>query len=194
MKLLPLLSVLLLFTACGSSNDSESAPVPPIAVAVDQKLESYLERFVLYSETALGRKIPIREVSLQFSDLGFTVEKGGINGRCTRALNGPSLVEIDRLFWEVADESRRENLIFHEFGHCLLNRNHLDEVDRSGVPKSIMYSYTLSSWLYSSRRNYYITELFQNSEFYTSPANPTTSSSSSFVDPVKGLSSCSTSL
>jgi hypothetical protein len=193
--LLFILTLSYILTACGPSHFSVATPSPgPVSTVVDQSLQPYLDRFVSYSLIALGNKIELPAIGIQFADLGFSVEKGGTNGRCTRDGTGAALVEIDRLFWQVTDEYRRENLLFHEFGHCILHREHLEAVDQFGAPISIMFPYTLSTGLYSSRRNYYISELFQNSEFNPTVHALTSVTSVSMAGPSGANTTCTTSL
>ena len=164
--------ILVLFTflslsGCADDYGSRGTPSPPSQAVVDQNLEGFRNRFIEYSYTALGREVLYQQVNLNFADLGYTVEKGGTNGRCS---TGPGIlptIEIDRLFWSGADDARRENLMFHELGHCLLGRAHVETTDRLGYPISVMYPYTLSSNLYAGRRTQYIAELFQGSKYYS---------------------------
>lgn len=69
-----------------------------------------------------------------------------IAGQCintTELISGFSSKEIiiDSEFWSIAEsEFRKEWVILHELGHCILNRDHDDEMLSPFVPKSIMVS------------------------------------------------------
>lgn len=68
-------------------------------------------------------------------------------------------IEIDPVFWEEANDTEREVLIFHELGHCVLNRDHVEDIiEPYELPKSIMYPVIFDS-AYSDHRNYYVNEL-----------------------------------
>lgn len=83
----------------------------------------------------------------------------------------PRRITINKYWWDGYDEYDREILIFHELGHCVLNRDHTDSYDSWGRPLSIM-STDLGGWDYKDYYNSYIQELFQVSPgnlFYLSP-------------------------
>ncbi len=89
----------------------------------------------------------------------------GILGLCQYAQNDGELntITIDNRTWAESDSQFREFVVFHELGHCVLNRLHLDQQDMSGFCTSIMASGTANC-----ERNYneftreeYLDELFQ---------------------------------
>jgi hypothetical protein len=60
----------------------------------------------------------------------------------------------------------RESIIFHELGHAILNRPHLNEdlqCQYTPAKKSIMNQFPVDWSLYPYRRNYYIDEIFNSS-------------------------------
>ena len=86
----------------------------------------------------------------------------------------PIRIEIDKTYWteisgSAGADMMKENLIFHELGHGLLNRDHLNSTLANGDWKSIMCGGTKvndRSWNINYRgvrRNYYIDELFKES-------------------------------
>jgi hypothetical protein len=116
-----------------------------------KELEEYVERFEELSEGS----IDAREAGLivTFGDL-----EGAVAGICkTKDGQSPTII-IDSEYWADADEFFKENLMFHELGHCLLNRDHRNEWDDDG-PVSIMNSYLIPSF-YEKSRESYIEELF----------------------------------
>lgn len=80
-------------------------------------------------------------------------------GQC--AENGTfKTVTIDPIYWANASESQRQQLIYHELGHCALNLKHIGTFKTDQCPTSIMYPYTFGdSYCYSNERNYYYQEL-----------------------------------
>lgn len=48
-------------------------------------------------------------------------------------------VSIDKKFFMTASHQAKINLIFHELGHCVLNRSHDETYGQYGYPKSLMY-------------------------------------------------------
>jgi len=54
-------------------------------------------------------------------------------------------VSIDRRFFTGATHEAKINLVFHELGHCVLNRRHDESIGQYGYPKSLMYPLILYS-------------------------------------------------
>lgn len=72
-------------------------------------------------------------------------------------------VTLDTEWWLDATPEGREALVFHELGHCVLDRMHDDTVDDMGRPVSVMYpEITLVKWAWTvpEYRQAYIDELF----------------------------------
>ncbi|AWW00174.1 putative metallopeptidase [Arcticibacterium luteifluviistationis] len=93
------------------------------------------------------------------------------------------LISITSACWDQEPQQNREALVFHELGHCLLNREHKEILFSSGAPKSIMTrvldgpyqpcEYVIndngSACNKTVRRQYYIDELF-NENIATVPS------------------------
>lgn len=123
---------------------------------VDPVFYPYLMKFKMFADQ-YGKNVPIKELTVKFSDLGPRY-----CGMCTHSTtNNPKLIEIDHMCWDDEDDLTREELMFHEFGHCLMDKGHNDNLRPDGTPVSIMYSYIIGSSLYSKYYKEYINELFQ---------------------------------
>lgn len=85
----------------------------------------------------------------------------------------PRRITINKYWWDGYEDDDRELLIFHELGHCVLNRSHNNDLSTWGRPVSIMENMgELWGWEYKYNYNSYIEELFQVSPanlFYLSP-------------------------
>lgn len=88
----------------------------------------------------------------------------GVLGQCFRDPDDINQIHLDRTYWEGASDLEKEFVVFHELGHCLLNRGHLNDSIGDGTCLSIMYdgnssacnlSYTLDT------KEAMIDELFQ---------------------------------
>jgi len=66
------------------------------------------------------------------------------------------------LFWETASFAEKEYVVFHELGHCALNRRHLDTKNADGTCLSMMQSGNGSCKMnYNAQnRSKYLDELF----------------------------------
>lgn len=132
---------------------------------VDPTLNEYLQRF-LNEGASRGKTFDLKEqgIIIEFGDL-----EGDIAGRCF--YEDPIRIVIDKAYWDNISkaanyEDLRENLIFHELGHGLLDRRHINDYLPNGDWKSIMCGGTEKdnrSWninFRSIRRPYYLDELF----------------------------------
>lgn len=105
---------------------------PPI----DPDLLPYIERFIFEANE--------RDVNLTIDSLGITVQFENISdpsviGRCRRDDNGVNeSIAVDPIYWKLATELEKEYVMFHELGHCVLNRSHTTESDPSNICLSIM--------------------------------------------------------
>jgi len=116
-----LLALLILTTACAKKLYQEP----------NAEFVPYLQMF---SE---DYRVNANGFNVQFADL-----KDSKIGTCYRnTRDGGYKIEIDREWWERnANEQVRATLMYHELGHCLLNRGH-DSTVVNGYPRSIMYPY-----------------------------------------------------
>lgn len=121
--------VVLFITSCGASTPSQTSFVTPI------ELQTLVDDFAL----ALGRPVltPIQfgnELDFQRFMLGpDTVGVCSMN-----ETTGLNQVYILRSYWDGASNEARWAVVFHELGHCELDREHLNTLDNNGCPHSIM--------------------------------------------------------
>ncbi|MEO6130336.1 MAG: putative metallopeptidase, partial [Saprospiraceae bacterium] len=116
---------------------------------VDSTLMEYFNRFV--TEGA-SRNVTVDYESARVSGYIRTIQTQNVIGQCVHDSNQPNTVIIDRDYWSTGTDLEREFLVFHELGHCVLNREHMDDADENGICISIMtsgspecrLSYTLS--------------------------------------------------
>ena len=87
-------------------------------------------------------------------------------GVCYYWLIGSNEIKINQKYWNNASDMQREQLIFHELGHCILNRDHDDShVDIQGFmcPNSIMRSWAFNyfeiQYCYNKDYDHYIGDL-----------------------------------
>ena len=145
-------------------NDLIEAPtVPEVRTFpdVDERLWTYFERFEAEGQ---ARGLDIDLVAANISGVIENLEGEHIAGQCTTFGNfRPREVTIDTEFWNASSNLFKEFIIFHELGHCYLNRDHREEAFANGRCVSLMRSGTLNC-----RDNYnlatrdaYIAELFE---------------------------------
>ena len=105
-------------------------------------------------------------IDLEESGIKATIEKLNNSqavGLCTYNVNQPNTIKIDASYWNRANDSRREKIVFHELGHCLLGRTHNDDADTKGICLSIMRSGTggCLDFYDNDHRANYLDELFK---------------------------------
>ena len=127
---------------------------------VDAELAPYFELFALEGEK---RNVKVDYDALHVEGMVRTIEGRTVVGQCSHSEDAPNLVIVDPILWRRASEAQREQIIFHELGHCFLQRSHKDDQDANGICRSIMHSSTeVCSINYEQNRDFYLDELFAN--------------------------------
>lgn len=133
------------------------APDPRSIHSVDPTFTPYVDKYL----SLKGRKLDY-DIAVGFANM-----MPARNGLC-RSWKGTPYREvfIDRSYWQnQASESEKVQLVFHELGHCDLDRSHKDGIIPGILyPVSIMNSYSFS--IPTSLQHYYFTELFDSSMLY----------------------------
>lgn len=116
---------------------------------VDPDLAPYVTRF----EQLWGYKVT------------FAVEQAVIDpkygGICYDMATATPVVAINSIYWYTLTDDEKEELMFHELGHCALKRQHREDLNSDGSPVSVMYHQMFGNLVqYHSNRNAYIKELF----------------------------------
>lgn len=151
MQILFLILVLIMsFLSCRKEEDL-------IQPEVDQRLKLFFESF---KQESISRR-----QSINMDDIIGTIvtmETAGVLGRCNQSTTGKKHLMIDSLFWLTSTFKEKEYVIFHELGHCALNRRHLDTKNVDGDCISIMQSGNGSCMMnYNAQnRSKYLDELF----------------------------------
>ena len=155
---------LLLLSACEMVNEPEPLRQVPAVV------EPYIQRFI--SEAAArGHSVPIDQIVVVFESPISELDHP--TATCS---NGPELsaplIKLDTtLSWWRLGEMAREEVIFHELGHCILNRSHKNDLLINGDQASLMRAESPLLYLFiesvdiniTFKRDYYLDELFDPS-------------------------------
>jgi hypothetical protein len=81
-------------------------------------------------------------------------------GECAMYEDDERIVRIDAGTWLKLDTYGKEQLMFHELGHCILDREHCSSVEGDGKPASVMYPSLIGHWYNENTRDEYLEELF----------------------------------
>ena len=145
--LLVLLSALLLVTCSKEKRYSVPAEV-----------EVHVQKFI-EEGNARGVDIEIKRLIVTMVD-DLESDGNAVAGRCLNPGARKPKIELDANFSNLSYEVQ-EQLIFHELGHCILDRGHKDAFLSNGHYNSLMNSFF---WNYIAgqdfKRAYYLDELF----------------------------------
>ena len=154
MRVLVSYLILILLAGCADSVERGASIEEVKTPVTDPEFIPHKTRFYgLYESQTLDGGLP--DVLIVF---GVLEGQYGAVGYCD-LVNGKPRITIVRDAWERFSEKTREQLIFHEMGHCLLNRTHDSETFEDGRPKSIMFHRLFSDRIYNEFYEYYIREL-----------------------------------
>jgi beta-lactamase regulating signal transducer with metallopeptidase domain len=134
---------------------------PQITYVIDEPLEAYYDRFI---DEAYMRGLDVEYATYQVDATIGDITTPNVIGTCSWDQTHKHSIVLDKDYWQRATDLQREFLVFHELGHCVLGKDHVDNSDASGNCISIMSSGTGDCRVvYSnSNRNRLIDELFSN--------------------------------
>lgn len=144
--------VLLGLVGCGPNSSPPNVVGRPMPiVTIDSTFQSYYDAF----EKDFGVRVTL--------PIGFDKLRESIAGQCERYSDGSRLIRIDYDYWQDLPDSARVELVYHELGHCVFNREHdtRTDTDKNGrvCPHSIMYPVNFGSPCYDSNLSSYLAGL-----------------------------------
>lgn len=132
---------------------------------IDSAFDEYLQRF-LSAASQYGYNFDVKSTGLIIEFANLPSGTAGLTH-----FENPVRIQIDRTYWNEISSSAnadlmKEELIFHELGHGLLDRDHLNSCFQNGEWVSLMRGGTKvdgRTWNVNYkglRKSYYISELF----------------------------------
>lgn len=150
-----------------SCTKEQTAQKPEVNIPLE--VQPYIDRFVV--EAAL------RDQVIDLSDFGLDIIfQQDLEDTLAAFCNNGQIV-INRQFWDTRSDLVREAMIFHELGHCILDRIHYNALLANDEWTSIMRGDPMPVGRSGSinfsgiRRQYYIDELFNRQALAPSWAN-----------------------
>lgn len=135
--------------------------VKAYTVSVDANLVPYLDKFT----QDIG-------VGTDGISAGFTSLTLPTIGQCLVYDNGVRAIQIDKTYWASANDNQKEQLMFHELGHCAMGLQHIPDLNGYGCPVSIMYPYEFGeSPCYTTNKPYYYGELASHKQEFSYDGN-----------------------
>jgi hypothetical protein len=104
---------------------------------VDTELWTFYSNFEYEAEK---RGVTVNLQQLQVSGEIAEIDEAGVAGSCQYGSAISNHVTIDETFWRKSSNSFKEFIVFHELGHCALNRGHDETQNEEGLCLSIMRS------------------------------------------------------
>lgn len=125
--------------------------IQAMAQTTEQEIQALVDRFRLeqanYSQIiSLTPSKPV-SVGIQFEKL-----VSGIAGECQELEAGTTQISIHPRTWDNLTSPQKECLVFHELGHCVLNKDHSEQ--------GIMSPSILSTEDYVGNRDKYLSLFF----------------------------------
>lgn len=153
-----LLSVFII-SGCGNViADFQQKPKKDFDLVSEATLTPYLKRFGDYY------KVKTSHIATEFTVLNNTDQH--TVGLCWAYDDGARKIQIDTDYWNNITDNGKEQLIWHELGHCALNLGHDENlITRNNfvnIPESIMYPSTFGDTnFYADEKDYYFKELIK---------------------------------
>ncbi len=156
--------ILSVFSNCKKDESVEPESEFRTFPKVDQQLWHLFEAFEV---EAAKRGIQIDLVEAGISGDIRSISEQHVAGQCAYSQNSPGAVTVDREFWANSNGNFQEFIVFHELGHCYLNRGHREDADANGLCISVMRSGLgdCQDAYNSVNREIYIDELFNPDDF-----------------------------
>lgn len=130
---------------------------------VDSAFSDYVHNF---EQVAAQEHQPlvINDLVVSFGDTPNLNE----TGVCEWAENTTPTVIVNQRIWNTLNDYDKQEVIFHELGHCILRRVHQStEImaynNTMQIPESIMYPYRITGSVYRDNMVHYNDELFLTS-------------------------------
>ena len=134
-KILPMLSFVLI-VGCGKSLQDmiDMGKKPYSKSKTNEVFRPYIDSFT--NEFNVAVRVPVVLKKLE-------ANKAGV---CFVWSDGYREIQINSLHWEFFTEEQKEQLIYHELGHCVFNLGHDDSLmpNNRSCPNSIMRSFMFS--------------------------------------------------
>ena len=148
----------LVLQSCAAKKDKQNL------VQIDSDFSAFVTNFEAASKN-MGRSGRISDLVVEFGSTPSMNE----TGVCEITEGETPRVTINERIWTNLSVMDRQEVIFHELGHCVLRRQHQEGTVTVGgywgtIPSSIMYPYRIPGSIYEPNQEYYDGELFDASK------------------------------
>lgn len=123
--------------------------------SVDPTFQPYVDSFKTEAAAQM-HPVNMDAISIQFGP----VTESDAYAQCVGQQFVGGMITVNASLWHGLTEAHREQIMFHELGHCVLLRAHRTDLRADGSPISIMYPVSNFVSSYVAHRSEYIKELF----------------------------------
>lgn len=164
-KLLVLMAITVIFASCGMpiKKHAQESTGTRLFATTDSVFSEYISKFEQEGKKYYGNDFKVGDIPVNFGDTG----NPDFDGVCIMYSNGTREVLIKKEWWDNRGVTSKEMMIFHELGHCRLDKDHDNEtvpVEHGTVKVSLMNSVLPSATTYIQYKAGYLAELFQSTK------------------------------
>lgn len=128
---------------------------------IDSPFQGYVNSFEQTSASE-GNALTITDLIITFG----TTPSMNETGVCEVAENETPRIIVNQRIWNTLNDYDKQEVIFHELGHCVLRRIHQNSEmlaynGAQTVPESVMYPYRIPGTIYRDNMAHYHGELFE---------------------------------
>ena len=144
--------------------------------SVDPALMPYYEAFVKEGQDR-GNNQATNDLSMNFGEttgnvIGYCRRQESYNWNLlTKETVSTPVVVVKPSWWKNATEASRRELVYHELGHCLMDKDHNNQKSMYGQPESIMYPIHIGGSFFQTWERNYLDQLFGLRLFALSESN-----------------------
>lgn len=160
-----LLSLSILGSSCGlpliGKHVVRKSGSDRLYASTDSAFKSYVAEFEFHGkQITQNGSFSVGDIPINF----HTPSEDEYQGVCYLYSDDSREIIVRRAWWDMATEDDRRSLIFHELGHCKLDRDHDNSTEVIGganVKLSMMNAYIVTGKDYTDHQDAYHYELFK---------------------------------
>lgn len=158
--LFSLLTIAILSTSCGMpilGKHVEKKGGSRLHSTTDSTFSSYVAAFEAEAKvTTSDPSFVVGDIPINFG----TPENNNFQGVCYIYSDGTREIIVRANWWQSATDDDKESLIFHELGHCRLDREHDNSQTPTHDKASLMHEVIVRGLTFQKHRSAYVNELF----------------------------------
>lgn len=141
-------------SACGAINPNVTANTHS-GLSIESKYVPYFKAFANRA-ASVGSNVKVNNLTIRSVS---SISDPGVVALCQQEPGQSPLIIVSQEWWPQFDVTMREDMIFHEMGHCVLNRGHRSD-ENNKLSLSIMNPYIFGGLAYLGNYDHYMHELF----------------------------------